>query len=86
MLKYESNVLPGKRHPHRSYRREQVRRRVRIKVTVGLRVNDVKQELYKNEVYKISVTNDLGCGRQKGFHESHRGCLDFHPRSALYCM
>ncbi len=34
---------------------------------------DVKQELYKAEIYKISVTNALGCGQQKGFHESYRG-------------
>jgi nitrogen regulatory protein P-II 1 len=37
------------------------------------RLNDVKQELYRNEVYKVSVTNALGCGQQKGFHESYRG-------------
>ena len=37
------------------------------------KLNDVKQELYKQEVYKISVTNALGCGQQKGYHESYRG-------------
>jgi len=37
------------------------------------KLNDVKQELYKEEVYKISVTNALGCGQQKGYHESYRG-------------
>jgi nitrogen regulatory protein P-II 1 len=37
------------------------------------KLNDVKQELYKSEVYKISVTNAMGCGQQKGFHESYRG-------------
>ena len=37
------------------------------------RLNDVKQELYRNEIYKISVTNALGCGQQKGYHESYRG-------------
>ncbi|MCK5569528.1 MAG: P-II family nitrogen regulator [Spirochaetes bacterium] len=36
------------------------------------KLNDVKQELYREEVYKISVTNALGCGQQKGFHESYR--------------
>jgi nitrogen regulatory protein P-II 1 len=40
------------------------------------RLNDVKQELYKAEVYKISVTNALGCGQQKGYHESYRGVDD----------
>ncbi len=37
------------------------------------KLNDVKQELYKAEVYKVSVTNALGCGQQKGYHESYRG-------------
>lgn len=37
------------------------------------KLNDVKQELYKEEVYKVSVTNALGCGQQKGYHESYRG-------------
>jgi nitrogen regulatory protein P-II 1 len=40
------------------------------------KLNDVKQELYKAEVYKISVTNALGCGQQKGYHESYRGVDD----------
>lgn len=33
----------------------------------------VKQALYKREVYKMSITNALGCGQQKGYHESYRG-------------
>lgn len=37
------------------------------------KLNDVKQALYKAEVYKMSVTNSLGCGAQKGYHESYRG-------------
>ncbi|MDC7125996.1 MAG: P-II family nitrogen regulator [Spirochaetales bacterium] len=36
-------------------------------------LNDVKQELYKSEIYKMSVTNALGCGQQMGYHESYRG-------------
>jgi nitrogen regulatory protein P-II 1 len=36
-------------------------------------LNDVKQELYKAEVYKMSVTNALGCGQQKGYIEQFRG-------------
>jgi nitrogen regulatory protein P-II 2 len=34
---------------------------------------DVKRTLYKAEVFKMSVTNTLGCGQQKGYHESYRG-------------
>lgn len=33
----------------------------------------VKTELVKAEVAKMSVTNSLGCGAQKGYHESYRG-------------
>ena len=33
----------------------------------------VKQALYDKEVYKMSVTNALGCGQQKGYQESYRG-------------
>jgi nitrogen regulatory protein P-II 1 len=36
-------------------------------------LNEVKQELYKAEVYKISVTNAMGCGQQKGYVEQYRG-------------
>jgi len=36
-------------------------------------LNDVKQELYKKDIFKMSVTNALGCGRQMGYHESYRG-------------
>ena len=37
------------------------------------KLNEVKQALYAAEVYKLSVTNALGCGRQKGYHETYRG-------------
>ena len=36
---------------------------------------DVKQELYKNKIYKMTVTNVLGAGQQKGFTETYRGVL-----------
>ena len=37
------------------------------------KLNSVKKELYAKEVYKMSVTNAVGCGQQKGYHESYRG-------------
>ena len=37
------------------------------------RLKDVKKALYKAEVYKMSVTNALGCGEQQGYEESYRG-------------
>ena len=37
------------------------------------KLNDVKQELFKAKVFKMSVTNALGCGQQMGYTESYRG-------------
>jgi len=37
------------------------------------KLNDVKQALYAAEVFKMSVTNALGCGQQKGYRETYRG-------------
>jgi len=40
------------------------------------KLSDVKQELYKAEVYKMSVTNSLGCGQQMGYTETYRGAIE----------
>ncbi len=37
------------------------------------KLGDVKLALYAAEVYKMSITNALGCGQQKGYHETYRG-------------
>jgi len=37
------------------------------------KLTSVKQALYEKEIFKMSVTNSLGCGQQKGYHESYRG-------------
>jgi len=37
------------------------------------KLTEVKQELFKAEVKKMSVSNTLGCGQQMGYHESYRG-------------
>ena len=37
------------------------------------RLTSVKQALYEAEIFKMSVTNALGCGQQKGYHETYRG-------------
>ena len=33
----------------------------------------MKKELFKNQIYRLSVTNALGCGRQRGYSENYRG-------------
>ena len=37
------------------------------------KLSAVKQSLDKNGISKMSVTNALGCGQQRGYHESYRG-------------
>ena len=39
------------------------------------KLEDVKEALYGAEVYKMSVTNALGCGQQRGYKESYRGVV-----------
>ena len=36
-------------------------------------LNEVKQALYDAQIFKMSVTNAMGCGQQKGYHETYRG-------------
>ena len=36
---------------------------------------DVKKALFDAEVHKMTVTNALGCGQQKGFTETYRGVI-----------
>ena len=36
-------------------------------------LGEVKKELFKNQIYRLSVTNALGCGRQRGYSENYRG-------------
>jgi nitrogen regulatory protein P-II 1 len=37
------------------------------------KLEDVKKALAAADIGKMSVTNSLGCGAQKGYHESYRG-------------
>jgi len=36
---------------------------------------DVKKALFDVEVHKMTITNVLGCGQQKGFSETYRGVV-----------
>ena len=36
---------------------------------------DVKKALFDADVHKMTVTNVLGCGQQKGFSEAYRGVV-----------
>lgn len=37
------------------------------------KLTDVKRALFEAEVHKMTVTNALGCGQQKGYTETYRG-------------
>ena len=39
------------------------------------RLNLVKQALYERNIFKMSVTNVLGCGQQKGYNQRFRGVV-----------
>tara|TARA_Y100000310_G_C20679827_1_gene815250 strand:- start:938 stop:1279 length:342 start_codon:yes stop_codon:yes gene_type:complete len=36
---------------------------------------DVKKALYDANIHKMTITNALGCGQQKGFTETYRGVI-----------
>ena len=36
---------------------------------------DVKKALFNADIHKMTVTNVLGCGQQKGFSETYRGVV-----------
>ncbi len=36
---------------------------------------DVKKALFEADVHKMTVTNALGCGQQRGFTETYRGVI-----------
>ena len=39
------------------------------------KLNDVKQALFDNEIYSMTVSNALGCGNQMGYTETYRGVM-----------
>ena len=39
------------------------------------KLTDVKKSLLDVDVHKMTVTNALGCGQQKGFTETYRGVV-----------
>ena len=40
------------------------------------RLNAVKQALFAREIYKMSATNALGCGKQGGYLHLYRGAVE----------
>lgn len=50
-----------------------------MKIIIALvqphKLPDVKKALFDADVHKMTVTNALGCGQQKGFTETYRGVI-----------
>jgi nitrogen regulatory protein P-II 1 len=40
------------------------------------RLEQVKEELFAANVMKFSITNSLGCGKEKKYSESYRGVME----------
>jgi nitrogen regulatory protein P-II 2 len=40
------------------------------------KLTDVKRALFDAQVYKMTVSNALGCGEQKGYTETYRGVIE----------
>jgi len=39
------------------------------------RLPDVKRSLFESDVHRMTVSNALGCGQQKGYSETYRGVI-----------
>ena len=52
---------------------------IKVKLIIALiqphKLPDVKKALYDADVFKMTVTNALGCGQQKGYTETYRGVI-----------
>lgn len=40
------------------------------------KLTDVKRALFAAEIHKMTVSNALGCGSQKGYTETYRGVME----------
>lgn len=40
------------------------------------KLTDVKSALFEANIHKMTVTNALGCGEQKGYTETYRGAVE----------
>ena len=56
------------------------RKTIKMKLIIAYiqpeRLNAVKQALFAREIYKMSVTNALGCGKQGGYLHLYRGAVE----------
>ncbi|HOO56761.1 MAG TPA: P-II family nitrogen regulator [bacterium] len=39
------------------------------------KLRDVKKSLFEAKIYRMSVTNALGCGQQRGYSTTYRGVV-----------
>ena len=84
-VKNDKNVvfesgLEGEGRGVRNWRGRENRKDRKMKLIIAYiqpeRLNAVKQELFAREVFKMSVSNALGCGQQKGYVQMYRGAIE----------
>ncbi len=56
-------------------REDNLKMKLIIAMIQPYKLPDVKKALYDAEVYKMTVTNALGCGQQRGYTETYRGII-----------
>jgi nitrogen regulatory protein P-II 2 len=60
-------------------RQENKNWRSKMKLIIAMiqphKLPDVKKALYDANIYKMTVSNALGCGQQKGYKETYRGVI-----------
>ena len=76
MLRF--SVFPGCGTPSAYMRRRKEIHPVKLIIAYiqPERLNAVKQSLFEREIYKMSVSNALGCGQQKGYVHQYRGAME----------
>lgn len=67
--------MPDSRYLPLSSVNEEVIMKLIVALIQPHRLPDVKKELFEAEIHKMTVTNTLGCGRQKGYTEMYRGVV-----------
>ncbi len=65
--------MPDLKYPWRT--KKEVKMKLIIAMIQPHKLPDVKKALYDAGIHKMTVTNAVGCGQQKGFTETYRGVI-----------
>jgi nitrogen regulatory protein P-II 2 len=71
-LPWDAFSLPAGRQEPKNWR---FKMKLIIAMIQPYKLPDVKKALYDAKIYKMTVSNALGCGQQKGYTETYRGVI-----------